>query len=150
MNEKESRGYPGKAYPKTQEEKNLMGRLTPYGAKVIAIQKAIKDGQKFYCHTYVGKLEVLGIDTAGSWALTGKGLQQRSWAICSTQIDRWYSEIDAMTTELCGNCSIEVEIPAQKPSKCPNCGCDILPCDTCDRTKSCDWNGRDGCWRFSL
>ncbi len=128
-------------------DKNLS---LPYGAKVVAIQKAIRTGQKFYCHTYVGKLEVLGIDAAGSWALTGSGLQQRSWAICSTDVDRWYSEIDTTTTELCASCGVEVEIPASKRSKCPKCNELILPCSTCVRTKPCDWNGLNECWQYPV
>lgn len=93
MNNKKSKGYPGKAYPKTQKEKDLMGERTSYGAKLEAIKKAMKTGQKFYLHTYLGQKGVEGIDHDGTWAVTGSGLEQRSWAICSTEINRWYSEL---------------------------------------------------------
>ena len=66
----------------------------PYGAKVDAIRKAIIHGQDFYIETAVyGKLVVLGIDADGSWVRTGTPHGARSWAICSTEINRWYSEI---------------------------------------------------------
>ena len=89
MKKEKSKGYPGKAYPKTQKEKELMGRLTPLGAKIVAIRKAIKSGQKFYLHTYVGKAELIGIAGDGHFVMA-KG---RTWAIGSTQINYWYSQL---------------------------------------------------------
>lgn len=76
-----------------KQNKEATMKTLPYGAKLEAIVWAIGSGQKFYLHTYLGKKEVEGIDADGSWAVTGSGLQQRSWAICSTQVDRWYAEI---------------------------------------------------------
>jgi len=84
---------------KNQSTEATMKTL-PYGAKLEAIKKAMKKGQKFYLHTYLGKKEVLGIDFNGSWAVSGTGLQQRSWAICSTQVDRWYGEIGKQGTTI--------------------------------------------------
>jgi len=66
-----------------------MKKALPRGAKIEAIRKAIKSGQKFYLHTYVGKAEVIGIASDGHFAVA-KG---RTWAISSTHIDCWYSEI---------------------------------------------------------
>lgn len=66
-----------------------MKKSLPYGAKLEAIKKAMKKGQKFYLHTYIGILEVVGIDMNGNWALAN----ERSWAICSTEINCWYSQI---------------------------------------------------------
>lgn len=71
-------------------EKVRLMETKPYGFKVEAIRKALKDGLAFYLDTYIGCRKVIGIDADGSWVITGLGLHQRSWAICSTQIDRWY------------------------------------------------------------
>lgn len=64
--------------------------------------------------------------------------------------DEWV--LPETTPEMCSNCMHEVEIPANKPSKCPNCGDDILPCSTCydqiDGKKPCDWDEDARCWRF--
>lgn len=70
-----------------------MKKALPLGAKIVAIQKAIKSGQKFYLHTYVGEAEVVGIDAEGTFAMA-KG---RTWAISSTDINRWYKEIKEIT-----------------------------------------------------
>jgi len=65
----------------------------PYGAKVEAILKALRAGQEFVLHTYLGEQKLQGISPSGSWAVTGEDFGRRSWAICSTVVDRWYSEI---------------------------------------------------------
>jgi len=60
--------------------------------------------------------------------------------------------IPKTTPEMCSNCMREVEIPGNEPSKCPECGDDILPCSTCydeiDGNKSCNWDKSTWCWRF--
>ncbi len=66
-----------------------MKKALPLGAKIEAIKKAIKSGQKFYVNTYLGKKEVDGIASDGHFVWAGA----RSWAICSTHIDYWYGEI---------------------------------------------------------
>ena len=38
---------------------------------------------------------------------------------------------NTITLERCGNCDNEVEIPDNKPSLCPECGEDIVPCSAC-------------------
>lgn len=37
-----------------------------------------------------------------------------------------------LITEWCSHCENEVEIPADRPSSCPECGESILPCCMCD------------------
>lgn len=66
-------------------------RRLPYGAKVLAVQKAMREGMVFCVETYLGTIKVEGIDSDGSWATTGHGFTQRSWAICSTDVDRWFA-----------------------------------------------------------
>ena len=62
-----------------------------YSERVKAIQGAMREGHKFYCETYLGKIEIMGMDE--SWAYTGKDFSARSWAICSTEVYRWAKEI---------------------------------------------------------
>ena len=64
-----------------------------YKEKTEDIIEAIRKGKKFYVDTFIGKLEVQGIDPDGSWARTGTGFQTRSWAICSREIDAWHKQI---------------------------------------------------------
>ncbi|SNS23282.1 hypothetical protein SAMN05446037_1006138 [Anaerovirgula multivorans] len=56
------------------------------------------------------------------------------------------------TYEYCSCCEREVEIPADTPSRCPNCDQPILPCSTCwddiDGITRCDWSKEKRCWRF--
>ena len=54
--------------------------------------RAMKKGMVFYVETYLGSLKVEGIDEHGSWAMTGRDFSQRSWAICSTDVDRWFAQ----------------------------------------------------------
>jgi len=68
-------------------------RSLPYGAKVEAVRKAMKEGMVFWVETYLGTLKVESIDEHGSWAVTGHSFSQRSWAICSTDVDRWFAQI---------------------------------------------------------
>ena len=65
-------------------------RKTPLGAKVLAIMKAMDEGLALYLETYAGTLRVTGMSYGGTWAITGKDLAQRTWALCSTVIDSWY------------------------------------------------------------
>lgn len=39
--------------------------------------------------------------------------------------------IENITDELCPYCETEVEIASNKPSPCPECGKEILPCSMC-------------------
>jgi len=76
-----------------------------YKEKTEEIMEAIRDGHKFYVETYIGRLEVKGINPDGDWAYTGKGNSTRSWAICSTEINRWSGELNATkeVKEIFGN-----------------------------------------------
>ena len=89
--ELENRGVdPAKLSAKKKDEADAV----PYGVKVLAIRDAIRHGQIFYVNTAVhGKLGIIGIDADGSWVRTGSSLNTRSWAICSTEVNRWYAEI---------------------------------------------------------
>ena len=42
------------------------------------------------------------------------------------------NKITNTVAEWCQNCGEEVEIPKDKPSKCPSCNKNILPCSMCD------------------
>lgn len=59
-----------------------------------------------------------------------------------------------MITEWCSNCDIEVDIPKDTPSTCPNCNRTILPCSACEYilqglTSACKpKNGNVGCDKF--
>jgi|TARA_Y100000034_G_scaffold131097_1_gene191069 predicted RNA-binding Zn-ribbon protein involved in translation (DUF1610 family) len=61
--------------------------------------------------------------------------------------------------ELCPHCDNEVEIPDDRPSECPSCGVEIIPCASCPRIYSldgqpritnqeCDWREDIRCTRF--
>ena len=52
------------------------------------------------------------------------------------------------TEEICPHCGEVVNIPANQPSRCSNCGIDILPCSACTIVNECDWNKKIGCKRF--
>lgn len=62
--------------------------------------------------------------------------------------------MENITYELCPHCENEVEIDADRPSKCPVCKKIILPCSTCydniQGFKGCDWTEKHECWRFPL
>lgn len=52
------------------------------------------------------------------------------------------------TIEYCPHHDGEITINANKPSICPECQIEILPCSTCNQEKGCDWEIDKGCWRF--
>lgn len=59
--------------------------------------------------------------------------------------------VNEKTFEYCPYCNFEVEIDADKPSKCPVCQELILPCSTCYEQfeyKGCDWTKENWCCRF--
>jgi len=84
-----------------QTTKEATMKTLPYGAKLEAIKKAMKTGQKFYLQTYLGTKEVTGIDMNGTWATTGNlnNNTLRSWAICSTHVDCWYEQLGEIEPE---------------------------------------------------
>jgi len=55
-----------------------------------------------------------------------------------------------ITIEWCPHCDTEVEIPVDKPSACPSCGMNILPCSACQRDlpMGCDWGEETSCTVF--
>jgi len=64
-----------------------------YKEKVEEIMEAIREGKELFVKTYLGKLKINGVNPDGDWAYTGEGFTHRSWAICSTEINRWHEQI---------------------------------------------------------
>ena len=64
-----------------------------YKEKVEVIMEALRAGQEFFLDTYLGRQKVQGLNPEGDWAYTGKDFGARSWAICSTHVDRWFEKI---------------------------------------------------------
>jgi len=83
-----------------------------YMARVRAIQKAIAGGYEFFLDTFWGRKLVKSL--SADWAITGEGLGQHSFMICSTHIYRWAEEIGIpkdkkLFNEKCSNCGQGVE-----------------------------------------
>jgi len=64
-----------------------------YQSKVDTIRAAIDRGYRFYINTCLGRMEVASISKDGNWAYTVSQGSNRSWAICSTEINCWFYEI---------------------------------------------------------
>jgi hypothetical protein len=83
-----------------------------YSARVRAIRKAIAGGYKFFLNTFWGRKLVRSLDE--SWAITGEGLGQHSFMICSSHVYPWAEEIGIpedlkLRLENCGSCVQGVE-----------------------------------------
>ena len=64
-----------------------------YKEKVEEIMEAIREGKELFVETFIGKIKVNGVSLDGDFAYTGEGLTAKSWAICSTEINRWHEQI---------------------------------------------------------
>jgi len=128
-----------------------------YDVRVRAIQRAIANGHEFFLDTFWGRKLVKSMD--GDWAITGEGLGQRSFMLCSSHIYPWAEELGIpqekqlkIVTEACPHCGGESEIPADFASPCLTCGMEILPCSGCEKAFNgkCDWNEKSRCSKFPI